>query len=287
MAAYSSVAHFKDVVSRTEFTTHREFLFYVAHATFEDLSVDTGSQRLTNFEIDDGAIPIFFLQAKHYIPEDKHCGRCGAGYSLTVRRNKKNDWRQWEWRGPQNTGCANCSNAKESYLDRTILQHVDRGHWMDWLSCFCKWSLDAPVMEIVGEHPSTTRKTINVWIDQWQNLAKAAVGDNMVFPNIHRLLSQGRDDDARNVFNLPNQAPTPQAKANAKRQARLNARAKGKAKAKAKAQAQRRRRKRVIVMADETYLNKGKRTRLSPGCRPAADKIWLWGVAVQDHPELF
>ena len=95
MAAYSSVAHFKDVVSRIEFTTHREFLFYVAHATFEDLSVYSppDAARPQNFEIDDGAIPIFFLQAKHYIPEDKHCGRCGAGYSLTVRRNRQNDWR--------------------------------------------------------------------------------------------------------------------------------------------------------------------------------------------------
>jgi hypothetical protein len=38
---------------------------------------------------------------------------------------------------------------------------------------------------------------------------------------------------------------------------------------------------------DETFLNKGKLSKLAKKARPKKDKLWLWGITVQGHPHLF
>lgn len=41
--------------------------------------------------------------------------------------------------------------------------------------------------------------------------------------------------------------------------------------------------KRLVIMGDESYLNKGKRSKLARHARPQPDQIWIWGATVQGY----
>jgi hypothetical protein len=45
--------------------------------------------------------------------------------------------------------------------------------------------------------------------------------------------------------------------------------------------------KELILQMDESFLNRGKRSKLSKAARPKRDQIWIWGCVVQGRPDLF
>ena len=186
--------------------------------------------------------------AQHFgLVETKHY--CAyCGAEFDMKTKKGGDREiRWSWRGPRYGW--GCSECDESEVSMVKGTILEKVKTSSWIDFF-----DVLVMWLQGETPLTMKREVrkpNCVVDPWVKIVQKAaidwINSNMTLPGFHESYKKAMLKKKEN----PDKKGA------------------------------------FIVQADEAYLNKGKLSKLAPGVRPKKNKVWLWGLVVQGHPEQF
>ena len=128
-------------------------------------------------------------------------------------------------------------------------------------------------MEEERESGHTSHLTVDRWIDDFQRAACRHIDNNPVtFETKYRERAAAAKKGGRGPRKPPMKRPMKKVPMKSKfaKQAQGNAA-----------------RKKKVIMADETFLNKGKRSKLNKNARPKKDQVWLRGAVLQGDSNAF
>ncbi|CAK0841877.1 unnamed protein product, partial [Prorocentrum cordatum] len=192
------------------------------------------------------------------------CTDCSDEYTLSVKHRRGNAVR-FNWRGPRyDCGCDTCNGDEVSAVKGTILAGTPTSLWMNKLSAFVMWCFDYSLGTLKDEeHMARKMDSGSIFAD---------------------LLGGG----PRKRPAAAKAAPKCRAKRSAKsRPAQAGVKKRPVMKRPARSRLPVARTRKVILQVDESFLNKGKLSKLAKNARPKKDKLWLWGAVVQGSPHLF
>ena len=221
-----------------------EFLKVVKHAVIQDASPYA-------------AVPstraLVFGQEFGLIPKKHLCSDCDAAYVLSYRSTLGG---YWFWRGPRyNLSCSTCCGTEIRVGQHSLLRGTKTKNWLtklDSLVMFCK---EYGRLTMLRELKGQDFKTVQSWCHDFQVALQSYVATRC------KTLSQQRPHLRKRAIEPASVMKT---SARFSRQVRKN-----------------HLKKTMVIMGDESYLNHGKRSKLTRNSRPKRDQIWLWGATVQ------
>lgn len=196
-------------------------------------------------------ICLLFAMEVQLVPKEYKCHSCNAAFSIKGRQRQDGEY-QWQWRGPRyENGCAHCNDKVVSMTKNTLLESVRISKWGDFLDVLIMWLQEYPKLIMLRES-GLHHSTLEEWCDLFTDKAGEFFNENVTFESYYQ---QHRRSETRR-------------------------------RAAARQHGRRFVPKPIILEADESFLNRGKRTHLIGNVRPQRDKLWLWGCTVADKPEL-
>eukprot|EP00971_Amphidinium_carterae_P238714 4738807-Amphidinium_carterae.1 len=264
---------FKEHVVRTKYTTRRMFQHDVLRAI-------VNNKRLNGVDVQDHDQyqVVAFMQAHRLVPSHPTCHTCGVRYQMKIHRQKSRKSAFWCWNAPL-SDCPTCGNRQRTHImTGTLCENVHISMWHNWLDVFFMWSVDMPLPQIYAEYKAVKYDHIRRWINKFQDAAAHKAMVKITFAGLHRSLKLRPRRFKPTALKRPSAMKKP---AGAMKRSVMKRKCLPKRKPVATYN------KKLVVEVDEVFLNKGKFTRLSAGCRPKKSQLWLWGMVVPNRPDLF
>ena len=304
MAVYTNFAVCRQALGPVSIGSREDFLYHVKFAKLV---------KETTFKAVDGAVAFAFCQAKGLIDTERKCASCDSSYSLVVTHmasraqtpsSTHNVLPRWMWRGPQgDESCEDCCDKRMSAAQGTILGSSPVSYWMKILDCVTMWCNDYPyriINQELGFRLDGATPATDEWIPYFQKQASKFIQRKLMFADVCERIRESNRCTEEEVVVMKkkpskgttvmmqkkpsNATATPTHK---KPAANKVLRRPTMFKRPAKSSLPAYRTNKLIVQADESYLNKKKRSMLSKVGRPQHDQLWIWGCIIQGHPGCF
>ncbi|CAK0791212.1 unnamed protein product [Prorocentrum cordatum] len=203
-----------------------------------------------------------------------------------VRDHRQDFWEQLQkTKSGEGARRRTCNGDEVSAVKGTILAGTPTSLWMNKLDAFVMWCFDYSLGTLKGEVGVDAHATVERWIQTFEEGVEEHMARKMDSASIFADLLGG---GPRKRPAAAKAAPKRRAKRSAKsRPAQAGVKKRPVMKRPARSRLPAARTRKVILQVDESFLNKGKLSKLAKNARPKKDKLWLWGAVVQGSPHLF